>query len=985
MKTIKLIFGNPGARIWFIVTSVLVVLALVVAILASTVFYEVFCFAFGSGYSTGRGETMYYKAESTSKEDAFNRGNANNEKFCEEGFVLLKNKLVGSKPALPLSDSEKKLNIFGKNSINLVYGGSGSGGGRTEGSKTLYESLTSAGFICNSDLKSFYDNTSKSGMGRPDNPKIENDGNNSRIVSGETRWDAYDSALRSSASGDVALIVFSRIGGEGFDLPRQMTGDPTKHYLQLNAEEEALIEGVKSLSPTKIIVIINSSSVMEISSLKNDSAISACIQIGGPGYSGIMALGRILNGEVTPSGHTVDTWSVDFKKDPTWNNFGDNLLNIKNGNTTITGDQYKHNGDYVDYFYVDYEESIYVGYRYYETRGFTALSNNSSNDTSDWYEKNVVYPFGYGLSYTTFDWTIENVNALSGISITDSTKNEDIEIKINVKNTGSRKGKEVVQLYATAPFTSGGIEKSHVVLCGFEKTDELYPSSEANESKPNEQTITIKFNPYDIASYDYGDANGNGFKGYELDPGQYFLSLRTDAHTPKSGLSAITFSIAAASDGKTGLKYDKDPVTANTVESRFENADDQLDTLLSRDNWIGTWPNLNQNKELNDYANVSYEELTSMAHNNPNKNWTMPVTGAPVIVQLIDLKDLPKNDTKWDALLDSLTFGELKDLFNKGNYSTGGIPRIGKPFTLDSDGPVGYTYFGGEADIYGTVAYASEVILGSTWNLKVLKKMGESVGEEGIWGKQKVSPATPYSGWYAPGVNIHRSQFGGRNFEYFSEDGFLAGMLAAAEIQGAMSKGLYTQVKHFALNEQETHRDANGSCSWATEQSIREIYLKPFEKAVKVGKSRGLMSSFNRIGTKWTGGDYRLLTEVLREEWGFTGMVICDFNLPVYMNNKQMAYAGGDLNLTTTHPWNNPSATDAGDVSVLRRAAHNQLYTIVHSNAMNGIDKNTVLGIMMPTWQIVMIIIICVIGVALAVWGFFVIRSAVKKSKQEQK
>ncbi len=961
----KLIFKNLHSRIWFIVSSVLIVIFTVVVILASTTFSTLASSLLGSEELIGRSDLRYFDTVATSKEEAYENGNLFNEKATEEGFVLLKN----DNQALPFASDEMSVSVFGKNSVNLVYGGSGSGGGHSEGASTIYESLEAAGFTYNPVLKEFYDHDD-SGDGRGDNPAIENSGTG-MLATGETPYDLYSSDVKASYSdySDAAIIVISRIGGEGFDLPRY---SQDSHYLQLDDAEKDLITAVKAANFGKIIIVVNSNNVIELGDLEDDAAIDSIIQVGGPGYTGIMSLGRIFNGEVTPSGHTVDTWAESFNSAPSWYNFGNNL--VTGDSDTPAGNQYLQDGEEESFYFVDYEEGIYVGYRYYETRAETELM---ADLTSTWFEDNVVYPFGYGLSYTDFSWTIENSGDLANLEISDATKDATIDIQVRVTNTGDYKGKDVVQLYATAPYYAGGIEKSHVVLVGYEKTPMLYPADEANDTdKPNSAVVTISVNPYYMASYDYNDANNNGFMGYELEAGSYFFKLQTDSHNMKDGINAIGVNIAS------DITYDVDPVTGNPVVNRFDDASLELDTVLSRNDWDGTWPVMKNTRDFADYDFLSSELLNDYSTNNPNTYSDIPAMGQEPTLKLIELRGLDYNDPKWEVLLSSLTFDEIKSLANNGAFRTVSLESISKPATIESDGPVGFTNFMSDVDIYGTVAYASQAVMGATWNKALLEEFGNSVGEEGIFGKETARSFTPYSGWYAPGINIHRSPFGGRNFEYFSEDAYLSGTLAAAEIKGASDKGVYAFMKHFALNEQETNRDDNGVLTWATEQSIRELYLRPFEIATKEGNAHGLMSSFNRIGTKWTGGDYRLLTEVLRGEWGFVGTVISDFNVSTYMNSKQMVYAGGDLNLTTTRPWISANESRPGDVAVLRQAAHNILYTVVNSNAMNGIELDTELRFAMPVWQSTMYYIYAGLFVGVAAWGYFAIKSALKKDQK---
>lgn len=956
MKFLKALFGHLRTRIWAIVTIVLVVLMIVVTTLTSTLLYDIACIALGASRTIGRGKGSYYELTAENKNQAYENGNALTERICEEGFVLLKNK----DDALPL-ESGAKISVFGKNSVNLVYGGTGSGGGNFKNAPTISDSLEQAGFSVNPVLTAFYENDSLSGSGRTANPAIENSGKEV-LETGETPQISYTASVKASYGdySDAAVVVISRIGGEGFDLPRTMSGDESKHYLQLDKNEEELISSVKSYGFGCVIVLINASTTIEAGELQDDDGIDAIMSAGGMGYSGIMALGRLLSGEVSPSGRTVDTWATDFTASPVWNNFGNNGIvgsgSVPAGNSYIT--KYQSDGTEkwaaAGYYYTDYEEGIYMGYRYYETRGFT--------DGERWYEDNVVYPFGYGLSYTDFSWEVVNAGELASLSVNDLNKAEIITIKVKVKNIGKVAGADVVQLYCDLP--EGDIEKSATVLVGFEKTERLAPDEE--------QTLEFEFEPYFAASYDYSDANGDGITSYTLEEGEYALSLKTDAHTKKADVPQITFGVENA------VIFTEDPHNEGAeIKNRFASADDQLDTVLSRKDWTDTWPTRTDSRVLSDELKA---QLASTEENNPNEYTEIPVTGRDVDMNAIELRGLDYDAPEWQTFLDGLTFEELKDLFNRGAFKTYGIMRVNLPETVASDGPVGFTNFISAANVAGNVAYASEYVLGSTWSKQLAYAMGASVGEEGAYGDVS-GVATPYTGWYAPGMNLHRSPFGGRNFEYFSEDPYLTGFMAAAEIAGAQSKGLVPYMKHFALNDQETYREKNGVASWATEQAIRELYLRPFEIAVKYADARGVMSSFNRIGTKWTGGDYVLLTEVLRGEWGFTGSVICDFNVNSYMSSKQMAYAGGDLNLTTMRYWMRPDENSAGDVTVLRRAAHNVLYCVVNSNAMNGITEHTRLRIAPPVWQVVLISVEAVMVAALVVWGFFEIKAMLKTER----
>jgi putative beta-glucosidase A len=815
------------------------------------------------------------------------------------------------------------------------YGGSGSGGFDTSNNKNLYESLNDAGFVTNPTLKNFYE-SSQSGPVRTANSSDLDNGDNQKIATAETPQSKYTDAVRNSYAdySDAALVVITRIGGEGFDLPRYQ-GDsegavsPDSHYLELDQNEIDLLTAVTDGTFKRVVVVFNTPSSFEATFLK-DSAyaafadkIDAAVWIGFTGSNGITALGEILNGDVNPSGRLVDTWAADFTKNPSFVNFGTGCL-------PDTTDKY----DGGMYYSVDYEEGIYVGYRYYETRGET--------DGEDWYNANVVYPFGYGLSYTTFDWTVGDASA-SEIELGTT-----ITVPVTVKNTGSVAGKEVVQLYASAPYTLGGIEKAHKVLVGFAKTKLLQPGES--------ETVTVSFDPYSAASYDYRDANSNGFSGYELGAGEYTLYVSRNAHESEK---AIALNLAADVQIGTDPTTDSEVVNRYTDSENFLDSDWQLDTMLSRADWEGTWPTP-QTAQQHAGTDRLYEEIRSEEHNNPTDfdSEEYPWFGEKPTLTLRDL--LPSaeaegyepvvsyDDERWEELMMGCDEEEMIALINNGAYHTLAMESVGLPATIHGDGPSGFTCFMSKEQVNGTCQYVSEPVMASTWNINLMNELGEAIGEEGTIGDK--ATGQPYSSIYAPGVNIHRSPFGGRCSEYFSEDPFISGMMGAAEVQGIQSRGVLPTVKHFVANEQETHRSIGGDLSWLSEQALREIYLKPFEYTVKLGETRGIMTSFNRIGTRWTGGDYRLLTEILRNEWGFNGLVICDFNtIPQYMIPRMMFYAGGSLDLATQQSamWTDCDSSDAGDAIVLMRAVKDVMYALVNSNAMNA----EVIGYNPPIWQ----------------------------------
>ncbi|MBO5328206.1 MAG: glycoside hydrolase family 3 C-terminal domain-containing protein, partial [Clostridia bacterium] len=933
-------------------------------------------------------EHQYYVSEYENKSEVLSAAYDLNEEICEEGFVLLKNE----NGALPLSKNSK-VTVFGKNSVDIVLGGSGSNAGSSSGATTLYEGLEQANIQYNPTLKSYYE-SKQSGSGRPDPLPMGS------ILTG---WPIAEAALpypqdvqnSYSEYSDAALVVLSRVGGEGFDLPRTMfwndsgssavkkytdwkegsdlipgARSTSDHYLQLDQNEtDMLKEACENFD--KVIVLINSSSTLELGFLDDPTHyayhenIVGALWIGAPGYTGLAALGKILTGEVTPSGSTADTYARNCKNDPTWYNFGNNMERY--GNAYMVGDT-----KFAAY-YVEYLEGIYSGYRYWETRAF-------SSDQA-WYKNNVVYPFGYGLSYTDFTLSAVNENA------TALSKDGKLTFNVNVQNVGvNYDGKETVQLYYSAPYNSDEIEKPHVVLGDFAKTQVLTKNGGTGN-------VTLELNVRDMASYDYNDANNNGFKGYELDEGEYTVYItngKQGAHC-WADQNVIKFKFTVPQGG---FQYSTDEVTGTDINNLFDDVSNHVDEYLSRKNNFqnfnvlakGYTEHRTVTQQFRDEFDASCRvTAVSDSVSDPWYSENMPEQSKRVLssqetkIKLYDLIGKSYNDALWDELLNQLTVAQMVELISTGNFRTLQIENIDKPLTTDADGPMGYTIFmdGTEKPaVYDTCYYASEVILASTYNEELAYKMGKMVGNEGVIGNERGDGA-PYSGWYAPAMNIHRNQFGGRNFEYYSEDGYLSSVMASNVVKGAREMGVYTYAKHFALNDQETNRDDTGLITWANEQAMREIYFAPFESCVKDGKTTAMMSSFNRIGTTWAGGNYELLTKLLREEWGFNGMVITDYNLKDYMNADNMIRAGGDLNLSGGK---SPSSiTSATDVTALRKATKNILYTVANSCAMNGYADGVVWGYTTPWWVYVLVgVDVAIFATAATLWTLWFIKK--KKS-----
>lgn len=923
-----------------------------------------------------------YQSDYENKEDVYAAANKLNERICEEGIVLLKNE----DNALPLKAEERNVTVFGKNSAGIVLGGTGSNAGSSGGEKTdLSVVLESDGRFRTNPVMRSYLSGNASGTGRPNAPGM------GVTLSGFPTGEAplpYPDDVKASYNdyNDAAIVVISRIGGEGFDLPRTMRYTGSKytdfaaanqvipgarsgddHYLQLDRNEtDMLDEACRNFE--KIIVVINSAAPLELGFLDDPDHyayhenIQAAIWMGLPGDSGINALGKVLTGDINPSGRLVDTYARDFKNDPTWFNFGN--YNIADGNKYYTLDE-KNELKQRKLAFVEYREGIYFGYRYYETRGYT--------DGEEWYDDNVIYPFGYGLSYTNYEYTVEPATENGSVISSDGK----LEFTVNVQNKGDYAGKQSLSLYYTSPYNNGGIEKAHIVLADFAKTGML-------DAKTGEGTITLSVDVRDMASYDYNNAAGDGKTGYKLEAGEYKLYVGDDAHcwadptTPK-----FTYVVPEG-----GFIYESTE-KGKPVTNLFDDVSGHIEEYLSRENNFANFDCLKGAEQMS-YRTVTdkfVSDALALPSDSEDKPWytdEMPNQSKKELsyndtkIKLYDLIGLDYEHKLWDQMMDQLTVNQMLTLVRSGNFHSEPIDNIDKPLTIDADGPMGFALFMGSDCIYSTCYYASECVLAATRNKKLAHEFGNMIGNEGLIGNER-GDGTPYSGWYAPAMNLHRSPFSGRNFEYYSEDGCLSGMIGAEVVKGASEKGVYSFMKHFALNDQETDRDTcNGLVTWANEQSMRELYFRPFEMCVETGKATAIMSSFNRIGTVWAGGDYRLLTQLLRDEWGFRGMVITDFNVNPYMDADQMIRAGGDLNLTGDKaPKKVSSATG---VTALRRAAKCILYTVANSNAMNRHGEGNIWGYGMPIWEIFAIIVCIVFGLITVTIGVFTFLPYKKKS-----
>lgn len=853
-----------------------------------------------------------------------------NQELVSEGVTLLENN-----GALPLAEGSN-VNVFGWASTASVYGGVGSGA-----LNDLYEvtdfigGLTHAGFNVNTELVDMY---------------REYKAERPNIVSKEQDWtlpepnvSRYSAEMISNAKAfsDTAIVMISRSGGEGVDLPTDMPGviaadgkwmsdvsnyysyyddtlnegsdwDVGDHYLQLSNREEDLLELVCG-NFDHVVVVINTNNTMETGFLA-EYDIDAAVYAPCPGQNGFDAVGKVLSGAINPSGRTVDTWLYDLFATPAANNFGnfryDNMDEHGYGpiNSRISEDiSVPH--------FLNYVEGIYVGYKFWETAAAEGIVD---------YDASVAYPFGYGLSYTFFTQNMGPISESNGA----------ITFDVTVTNTGSVAGKDVVEVYYNPPYTNGGIEKATANLVAFAKTGIIEPGAS--------QTVTITFNVEDMASY---DMSGNG--RYVLEAGNYIISVNSDSHTV---LDSQTYTVSSDVDYSNGRSTD---LTAPS--NRFGFADGGV-TYLSRTDHFANYdeataaPASMSMSEENKANFVSNHNYNPTEHNDPND--TMPTTGANNGLKVEDMRGVAYDDAKWDSFLDQLTTTDMDTLIALGGYQTAEVTSIGKVQTYDCDGPASIN---NNFTKQGSIGFAGTVMMASGWNTDTVQKFGASIG--------RMADELGVSGWYAPAMNIHRTAFGGRNFEYYSEDGVLSGQLAAYAVRGADTCGVYSYIKHFALNEQETNR-LDMVATWSNEQAIREIYLKPFEIAVKVGGANAVMSSFNYIGPKWTGACSELLNDVLRGEWGFVGMVLTDYYFRMaYMDSDRAIRNGNDFCLVnydqeTNHVTDTTSATS---VLAMRQACKNILYTVVNSRAYAPENLNPA----MPVWQIAIIVADVIAGAAI--------------------
>ena len=856
------------------------------------------------------------------------------EEIMEDGIVLLKNESL-----LPLNET-KKLNIFGWESINPAYGGAGSGGiNDLYDIVSLNQGLENAGFSINQELVDFYNNYGA------DNPEMSIQKQSWTLP--EPPVDTYNDELIKSAKeySDVAVVVLSRKAGEGHnDIPmdvRKAAYDNNsdeyddfpegEHYLQLSQTERDMVDMVCS-NFDNVIVIYNGANQFELGFADEYPQIKSVVWCPGTGNVGFNALGKVFSGEVNPSGKTPDTFIYDMTTAPWWNN-AEKTEYTNLADMAVEGMNAGTAQVYAPAF-TNYVEGIYVGYKYYET---------AAQEGAIDYDKTVQYPFGYGLSYTEFEQKMGELEEKDG----------QISVDVEVTNTGDVAGKDVVEVYYKPPYTNGGIEKSSANLIEFAKTDLLQPGES--------QTVTVTFSIEDMASYDENNA-----KAYVLEKGDYVISINSDSHTV---LDQKTYTADKDVVYKGENKRASDDTAATNV---FEDAKGDV-TYLSRADHFANYEEATAapaSAELGEpyvseyHLNSNFDKTTYL-----NDEDVMPTTGADNGLTLADMRDADYDDPRWEKLLDQLTVDEMANMIAMAGYQTAAMDSVGKVATLDFDGPAAINNnFTG----VGSIGFPIEVVVASTWNKELAQAWGECMG--------KISQEMGAEGWYAPGMNTHRTAFGARNYEYFSEDGVLAGNMGAKAVEGARKYGVYSYIKHFALYE----GNAKMVSVWSNEQAIREIYLKPFEISVKQGGANAVMVSWSFLGDKWTGESSNLMNTVLRDEWGFRGMALTDFfrnNGHGFMNADAALANGVDAMLSTFNGEENNVANPEHPTSVLqmRNACKNVMYTVVSSWAYDGEHEET--G--MENWKKAGIGIDIVIALFMAGMEVLVIRGYKKRKNAE--
>ena len=977
-------------NLWFIPTIILLVFSiLLTAAIPVTAYYETMINAALNAKTQkiipGENSKIFYWTDYESEEDLVNNDMAVCRQVEAEGAALLLNK----NNALPLA-ADAKMSLFSQSAVDPVLTGTGSAFMATGDAVSLYAALQDsfAPGCVNQELWKFYKtsgykrvNAALSG-GSPDQYRIN-----------EVPWEKYPEALKATFPqyGDAAIVVLSRSSGEGADLPNSLEalrdymtdGD----YLRLCADERALLDNLMQLKQDgvfkKVIVILNSSSTLQLDFI-DDYDIDALLWVGNLGLNGIPAVADILAGKVNPSGRIVDTFQKDNHAAPAMQNYdaypytnaAELGLAAAQNNTAAGIDKCNQN-------YVVYQEGIYVGYRYFETRYEDYVLGRGNAGDYD-YDKLVAFPFGSGLSYTTFDY--------SDFKITD--QGSTILAEVDVTNTGGVDGKHTVQIYFQSPYTQydidNGVEKAAVELCGFDKKEIAAGKTEH---------FAIEIRKDDLTSYD-----SNLAKTYIMDAGDYYFTVASDAHNAvnnilmakgadtarMSGTGDAALTATWTLDELDSTTYSVSAYTGNAITNLFEDADlnkyagaeGQTVTYLCRNDWQGTFPTTQSLRVTDamwaDGLTHNAEERTAIVEKMKALYWqgaTLPENGTGGTLKAIDFVEMPYEDTAWDKLVSQISYGDMLDTIYNGAFNTHALPAINLPATMEADGPTGYTksLMGGASGM----AFTSEDVIASSYSRDLAYLVGNCMAEDMLHSNQN-SDSTSVAGIYAPGLNIHRSQYLGRHNEYYSEDGWLSGEIAASQVQGIRSKGVVAFAKHFALNDQEQGR--YGISVWANEQSIREVYLEAFEGAIR-GGAMNVMTSFNRIGVVWSGSHYGLMTGILRDEWGMEGAAITDMSINAkWMDYRMGLLAGQDIwcgqkgNMGTL----DGSENDPAIASAVHKAMKNIVYSVTRTNAMNVGDA--VVLTITPTWKIALYALTGVSYVLTVAGVFLAIRRKKKNS-----
>ena len=926
-----------------IISAPLAIIMIVLIVVLSMFDNTVAAFVGGSFWQLENPDehAAYYQSDFATAEEMAAYGLELCELVEAEGAALLMNE----NNALPLT-AGSKVSLFSGSSVNIVYGGTGSGNIDASTANTLKDALTNAGLDVNTTLWDYYLSEEVAQYAR-----FDGDFTSAARV-GEIPWSVYPQNVLDSVAGygDAAIVTFSRVGGEGVDLSYGEL-----NYLALNEDERAMMENLKALKDAgtikKIIVLINSANTLQVDFLKNNEyGVDACLWIGDVGISGVDAVGKILAGEITPSGSLVDTYLYDNMSSPAMQNF-----------TPITYEGYAE-GIIPDNAksYMIYQEGIYVGYKYYETR-YEDFVMGTGNAGDYAYGDDVAFPFGYGLSYTDFEY--------SDMKVDYNASTDQFEVSVKVTNVGDTyEGKETVQVYVQSPYTAydveNRVEKASVALCGFGKTDILAPG--------DSETVTVYVDRRELASY---DAYGAGT--YILDDGDYYLTVATDAHNAVNNvLAAKEYTVASTNgrmdvDGNAELAYKwNNPIfdatiyatslNGTAITNQLSESDinlysgngGQTVTYLTRNDWTGTFPTGDVQLALTDAMIRDLQDIQYDPADYPAVE--MPALGRDNGIKLVDMMGLAYDDPKWNDLLDQMTFDEMVSLIGDAFHWTMPVKSIEAPGTREENGPQGLTasLLGSDATQLEATAFTSEDVMAATFNTELMYEVGRVIGNNCV--------NAGIACLYGPGNNMHRTPYGGRNFEYYSEDGFLAGKISQYEVKGIQDKGVDVVMKHFALNDCE--QDRIGLGVWLTEQAAREIYLKAFQAPFEYGDANGVMMAYTRWGTQWSGGNKNLVTGIMRGEWGSRGKSITDNVLTTYVNGVDGVLAG-----TTYFDAMMPYVTnllpeyenDPVVVAAMREACHHNLYALVNSSGMNGVGANTTITVIQPTVITMVMILAC--------------------------